>query len=196
MSAYENDYPDHTRTPGYTHGDEPPCNRSTNPTLYDVIDARASRRGILVGGLATAVGGLFGAGAAAPAKAQAKPLLGFKAIPVSEADSVVVPEGYKVQVRAPWGTPITGTTPALRDGANSGAEQALQVGSHHDGMHYFAINGSSTDGLLAINHEYVDPRFLHASSRGRQLADGAVRVENDRRDTDEVLKEINGHGVS
>ena len=196
MSAYENDYPDHTRTPGYTHGDEPPCNRSANPTLYDVIDARASRRGILVGGLATAVGGLFGAGAATPAKAQAKPLLGFKAIPVSEADSVVVPEGYKVQVLAPWGTPIAGQMPAFRDGANSGAEQALQVGSHHDGLHFFPINGSSTDGLLAINHEYVEARFLHATWRGREMRESAVRVENDRRDTDEVLKEINAHGVS
>ncbi len=196
MSAYENDYPDHTRTPGYTHGDEPPCNRSANPTLYDVIDARASRRGILVGGLATAVGGLFGAGAAAPAKAQAKPLLGFKAITVSEADSVVVPEGYRVQVLAPWGTPISGTMPAFRAGANSGAEQGMQVGMHHDGIHFFPIGGSSTDGLVAMNHEYVEARFLHATWRGKEMRESGVRVENDRRDADEVLKEINAHGVS
>jgi secreted PhoX family phosphatase len=196
MSTYETDYPDHTRTPGYSHGDEPPCNMSANPTLYDVIDARASRRGILVGGLTAAVAGLFGTGAAAPAKAQAKPLLGFKAIPVSEADSVVVPEGYKVQVLAPWGTPITGSMPAFRDGANTGPEQAMQIGMHHDGIHYFPIGGSSTDGLIAMNHEYVEARFLHASWRGKEMRESGVRIENDRRDTDEVLKEINAHGVS
>ena len=196
MSAYENDYPDHTKTPGHAHGDEPPCNRSSNPTLYDVVDARASRRGILVGGLAAAVSGAFGAGAARATQAAGQTLLGFKAIAVSETDAVVVPEGYRVQVLAPWGTPLAGSMPAFRDGANSGAEQGMQVGSHHDGMHFFPIGGSSTDGLLAINHEYVDPRFLHASWRGRQLADGAVRIEGDRREADEVLKEVNGHGVS
>ena len=196
MSQYEADYPDHTKTPGYSHGDEPPCNTSANPTLYDVIDARSSRRGILVGGLAAAVGGAFGAGVARTAQAQARPLLGFKAIPVSEADSVVVPEGYKVQVLAPWGTPISGSMPAFRDGANTGAEQGMQIGMHHDGIHFFPINGSSTDGLLAMNHEYVEARFLHAAWRGREMRESSVRIENDRRDSDEVLKEINAHGVS
>jgi hypothetical protein len=70
MSAYEKDYPDHTQTPGYTHGDEPPCNASSNPTFYDVVDARTSRRGILVGGLATAVTGVFGATAGRAAEGE------------------------------------------------------------------------------------------------------------------------------
>jgi hypothetical protein len=196
MSRYESDYPDHTKTPGYSHGDEPPCNTSANPTLYDVIDARASRRGFMVGGLAAAVGGVFGAGAARATQAPGKSLLGFKAIPVSEADSVVVPEGYRVQVLAPWGTPITGSMPAFRDGADTGAEQGMQIGMHHDGLHFFPIGGSSADGLLAMNHEYVEARFLHAAWRGRELRESGVRIENERRDTDEVLKEINAHGVS
>lgn len=196
MSAYEKDYPDHTQTPGYTHGDEPPCNTSSNATFYDVVDARTSRRGILVGGLATAVTGVFGAGLPRTADAEAKPLLGFKAIPVSEADTVIVPEGYKVQVLAPWGTPITGGLPAFRDGANTGAEQAMQVGMHHDGLHFFPINGSSTEGLLVMNHEYVEARFLHAAWRGKEMRESSVRTENERRDADEVLKEMNAHGVS
>ncbi len=196
MSAYEKDYPDHTQTPGYTHGDEPPCNTSANPTFYDVVDARASRRGFLVGGLSAAVTGVFGLGMPKPADAQAMPLLGFKAIPVSEADTVVVPEGYKVQVLAPWGTPITGSMPAFREGANSGAEQGMQVGMHHDGLHFFPINGSSTEGLLVMNHEYVESRFLHATWRGKEMRESSVRVENDKRDSDEVLKEMNAHGVS
>ena len=194
MSSYEKDYPDHTKAPCYAHGDEPPCNASANPTLYDVVDARASRRGILVGGLATAVAGAFGAGAARATQAQ--PLLGFKAIPVSEADGVVVPEGYRVQVLAPWGTPISGSMPAFRDGANTGVEQGMQVGMHHDGIHFFPIGGSSADGLVAMNHEYVEARFLHAAWRGKEMRESSVRIENDRRDSDEVLKEVNAHGVS
>jgi hypothetical protein len=35
-------------------------------------------------------------------------LPGFRAVPVSKDDTVVIPEGYKVEVLAPRGTPITG----------------------------------------------------------------------------------------
>ena len=35
---------------------------------------------------------------------------------------------------------------------------------HHDGMHFFPIDGSSDDGLLVVNHEYIEPRFLHAEA--------------------------------
>ena len=56
MKNYELDYPDHTQTPGWAHGDGPPCNLSSTPTFYDMVDqALASRRGFLAGGLAAAV---------------------------------------------------------------------------------------------------------------------------------------------
>jgi secreted PhoX family phosphatase len=118
------------------------------------------------------------------------------AVSVSEADAVVVPEGYKVLVLVPYGTPLNSTGPAYRERANTGAEQALQIGSHHDGMHYFAIDGSSTDGLLTLNHEYIDPRYMHASYAGKALDDGNVVITEGRREADEVLKEISAHGVS
>lgn len=199
---YEHDYADFTHTPGYEHGDEPPCNASPNPTFYEVVEARSSRRGFLVGGLTAAVTGVFGLGLTpSPVRAQsaasgASSLLGFAPVSISEADTIVVPTGYRVQVLAPLGTPLSSTGPAYRDGANTGAEQALQVGSHHDGLHFFPIDGSSTDGLLAINHEYVEPRLLHAAYRGRSFSVSGVVITNDQRNPDEVLKEINAHGVA
>jgi hypothetical protein len=199
---YEHDYADFTEAPCFEHGDEPPCNTSSNPTFYDVVDARASRRGFLVGGLSAAVTGVFGLGLptstaqAQGAAAAATALLGFTPVPISEADTIVAPNGYRVQVLAPLGTPIASSGPAYRDGANTGAEQALQIGSHHDAIHFFPIDGSSTDGLLAINHEYVEPRLLHAAYRGRAMRETSVAIANDRRDADEVLKELNAHGVS
>jgi secreted PhoX family phosphatase len=205
MSTYERDYSDYRTTPFYEHGDEVPSNHSANPTMYDVIDARASRRGFLVGGLATIATGLFGAGlspraalAQTTTAAAATGLLGFKPVPLSKDDTVVVPEGYKVQYFAPWGTPITGDMPAYKPGANTGAEQGMQIGSHHDGMHYFAIDGSSTDGLLVMNHEYIEPRLLHAAKWAGQALDGdmVVFAADGSRDADEVLKEMNAHGVS
>ncbi|MDG4869099.1 DUF839 domain-containing protein, partial [Guyparkeria sp. 1SP6A2] len=96
----------------------------------------------------------------------------------------------------PWGTPITGDMPAFSLAA-SGEEQAHQVGSHHDGMHFFALNGSSTDGLLVLNHEYVEPRFLHAAASGLALdRDAFPQHEDGSRDADQVIKEMNAHGVS
>lgn len=202
MSKYEHDYSDFRSTPFHEHGDEVPSNRSANPTMYDVIDARTSRRGFLVGGLTALATGLFGAGlsprAALAQTTAASGLLGFKPVPVSKEDTVVVPEGYKVQVLAPWGTPLTGDMPAYVPGGNTGAEQGMQVGSHHDGMHYFPIDGSSTDGLLVMNHEYIEPRFLHAAKWAGQTLDGdtVVFAADGSRDADEVLKEMNAHGCT
>ena len=202
MKDLEKDYPDFKSTPFYEHGDEVPSNTSANPTMYDITMARASHRGFLIGGLATIATGLFGASltsrAALAQTTATSGLLGFTAIPVSFEDKVLVPAGYKVQVLAPWGTPLLGDMPAYNPGANSGAEQGMQVGSHHDGMHFFGIDGSSTDGLLVVNHEYVEPRFMHAVAWAGQALDGDTVVFNadGKRDDDQVLKEINGHGCT
>ena len=141
MSAYEQDYPDHTQSPDYQPGDEPRCNLSANETFHDVLETRLKRRDVLVGGLATAVGALFACTAlntvarVASAQAASGGLVGFQPVPVSSADTVVVPKGYKVQVLAPWGTPISGAMPAFAP-SNTGADQAQQMGMHHDGMHF------------------------------------------------------------
>jgi secreted PhoX family phosphatase len=203
MSPFEQDYPDHTRSPDYAHGDERPSNASANPTFYDVVAARTSRRGFVLGSLAALATGLYGvpavtSKAALAGSTSASGLLGFTAVPVSQEDTVVVPPGYKVQVFAPWGTPINGSAPAYQPGAVTGADQAQQVGSHHDGMHFFPIDGSSEDGLLVMNHEYVEPRFFHAARWKGQKIDGeaVVFAADGTRNPDEVLAEINGHGCS
>lgn len=197
MAQYEHDYPDHTLSPDYEPGDETPSNHSKNPTFYEIVEARLSRRGFLAGGLATAVAAVYGGQLATSSEAFAQTgsnLLGFQPIPVSEADGIVVPQGYRAQVLIPWGQPIDGTQTFSR--ASTGEEQASQIGSHHDGMHFFPIENSSTDGLLVLNHEYVDPRYLHATYAGREIDEDAVIVENGMRNPDEVLKELNAHGVS
>ncbi len=201
MKDFEKDYPDHTVAPYYEHGDEPQCNTSDNPTFYEVMDANMQRRGFLMGGLAAISTGLFGnALASKGALAQSAStggLLGFTPVPVSFEDTVVVPDGYTVQVIGAWGDPILGDMPAYSP-SNTGAEQGMQVGQHHDGMHYFPIDGSSEDGLLVVNHEYIEPRFLHAAKyKGMEMENDAVLYDADGlRDDDEVLKEMNAHGIS
>ncbi len=207
------------------NGDEAMSNHSANRHFAEVLETRLQRRAVLQGSLGLAVTGMFGMflpgcgrsengndgiddlnmlqlGDKAVGRQPAPQLLGFQAIPVSDKDTLVVPEGYRTQVIASWGEPITGSFPAYSLD-NSGADQADQIGMHHDGLHYFPIEGngpyqgSSEDGLLVMNHEYVEPRFLHSSAAGQLLDSENVPVKpNGMRDADEVLKELNAHGVS
>jgi uncharacterized protein len=189
-----------TASGGDTPPDEPAGGAPRGRTFRDVVEARIGRREVLRGGLAAAVGSIL-----APSLSVASlesPLLGFEPVPVSTADTVVVPEGYSHRILLPWGEPITGSYPAYALG-NSGAEQGMQMGSHHDGMHFFPIEGehpyegSSEDGLLVMNHEYVEPRLMHESAAGTELRAVQVPIdENGSRDPDQVLKEMNAHGVS
>jgi len=196
---------DDTQQP-LAHGDEPMCNHSNNPTFASILGSRLQRRQVLRGGLAFAVTSMFAGPIAnglrpSAAAANPSPMLGFKAVPVNATDTVIVPEGYTARTLIPWGEPITGSYPAYKL-ENTGAEQGMQVGSHHDGMHFFSIEGespyegSSTDGLLVLNHEYVEPRYMHKSAMGLALDSEMVPMKGELRDADEVLKELNGHGVS
>ncbi|MDO8843747.1 MAG: PhoX family phosphatase [Methylicorpusculum sp.] len=186
-------------------GDEPMSNLSDNPHFSTILEKNLSRRQMLTGSLGVAVAGMFGASGLSsianaapgllPPAAGVKPpfalnpALSFTALPVLRSDTATVPDGYKVQTLAPWGTPITGTYPVYKaNGSNTGAEQEQQVGSHHDGIHYFPMpSDPNGHGLLCINHEYVDQNIFHQN--------GATLV-NGQRPTDEVRKEIAGHGVS
>jgi hypothetical protein len=169
-------------------------NRSSNPSIHEVSDP--ARRILLRGGLGAAASGLLaplsGVAAAvaslaccATVRAASGPSVGFKSVPVSTADTVVVPEGYSVQVIAAWGEPVglSGDNPAFKpDASNTAAEQEAQLGMHHDGIHYFAQNGS-TSGLLVMNHEYTDDGLLHP--------DGMATWTRDK-----VRKAQAAHGVS
>lgn len=198
-------------------GDEPLSNLSANRNFDQVLQKRISRRSVLKGGLGASMALLFGgtAHAGIGAAASARPMvsaaagyagkLGFTPVPISSADDVLVPPGYRTQVLAPWGTPLAGgpADAAFDPTRISAADQAQRVGSHHDGMHFFPIEGkdpfqgSSSDGLLVMNHEYVEPRFMHTAAVGQALTRSAVpALIEGKRPADEVLKELNGHGVS
>jgi secreted PhoX family phosphatase len=93
-------------------------NRSANRSIHEISDP--SRRVVLLGGIGALTLGalapwLAGRAVAAPA-AGGRPLIGFKSVPVSEQDAVVVPEGYEAVAFAAWGEPIgvPGNIPAFR----------------------------------------------------------------------------------
>lgn len=207
---------DHTVYEIDNSGIEPLSNHSNNTTFAQVL---TERRQFLKGSLGTAVAAFMGVGlvgcggdddkksnssssssnSSAPASSSSSsssssvaPLLGFTAIATNRNDAITVPAGYSATAFVPWGTPLTGTLPAYKaDGTNTGADQEQQVGSHHDGVHFFPIDANtahtnSSEGLLVMNHEYIDDKVFHPV--GPTL--GATRP------ADEVRKEIAAHGVS
>ena len=161
-------------------------NVSDNPSIHDV--SAPERRTFLNMGFGAAATALFSpwlAGCATAARVAqgtaATTQLGFKSIPISTEDMLLVPAGYTAQPFALWGEPVglPGNMPAWRDDAsNTAAEQAAQLGQHHDGMHYYAINGSSAHGLLAINHEYTDDGLLHPDGMKTWTADKVKKAQN------------------
>jgi uncharacterized protein len=156
-------------------------NTSSNPSIHEV--SNPSRRTLLQGSAVASVGSLFGCAALAGNSA---PMVSFKAIPPGLGDKLVVPEGYTATPIAAWGEPIgiPGSMPAFKaDGSNTAAEQAVQMGMHHDGVAYFPIDGSSTHGLIAINHEYTDDGLLHVGGFNNM-------------DAEKVKKSQNAHGLS
>ncbi|MCU0835084.1 MAG: PhoX family phosphatase [Chromatiaceae bacterium] len=168
------------------HDDDTLSNPSNNRHFDDVLEVNLKRRKLLLGGLGAAAVGFLGAPAlsgistasAAPVARPKPPAGGFGGIgfdgiePNTLAngliDDVLLPPGYKYEVLYAWGDPIgaVGLKPGLPawkdDASNTAAEQTLQAGDHHDGMHYFPFPGArgSRHGILCVNHEYNDQLIL------------------------------------
>lgn len=174
--------------------DDISTNLTNNRPISSILEAETSRRGALRGGLLGAAS-FMGAMAitktasaapnAAPVAASQGSLLGdFTPIATSTADEVVVPDGYSAQPFLKWGEPIVPSGPAWKKDASATPQEAeQQLGQGHDGMRYFPINGSSTHGLLALNHEYILRDMSHAPG-------------DTEWDHDKTVKEMNQHGVT
>jgi uncharacterized protein len=122
--------------------------------------------------------------------------LNFNAVAKSLADILTVPAGYKATVLYRLGDPIAAGVPAYKnDGTDTAASLTQRAGDHHDGMHFFGVGadgkygaGVGDRGLLVMNHEAITPAYLHPA--------GQTIVGNARTVNEEVIKEMNAHGVS
>ncbi|RTZ48255.1 PhoX family phosphatase [Candidimonas sp. SYP-B2681] len=178
--------------------EDTPTNLSANEHFQTVVARAVSRRGFLKSGLGLSAA-VFLAGPLSACSSgedlfrkpeKTSSLLGFEAIPISTEDTMTVAAGYTATVFAPWGTPLFAGAPAWKaDGSDTAAAQARQVGDNHDGIHFFPINGSSTEGLLVMNHEYATVKDgTYAWLFG---ANGTEPWTADKAD-----KAMNAHGVS
>lgn len=160
-------------------------NQSTNPHFQDVLGTGLQRRGLLRGGVAGALGAMFaplaltacGGGdddvviaPAAPAPPPpAATALGFAAVARTSADRSTVPTGYTARTLIALGDPLAAGVPAFKnDGTDTNYDQ--RSGDDHDGIQYFGLSATGTRddtsnnrALLAMNHEYINPTFLHVN---------------------------------
>ena len=197
--------------------DDEIVNDSTDTPFSEIAAHRLTRRRVLAGGLAGAAAFLTGnvaLGTAAAAVDAAPPdpthgrggrrnLLGFEPIGPGTGDEVVVPRGYTARPFVPWGTPLLAGaaafvpgTPPFVAGGNSAADQAGQVGMHHDGIHYFPLGrGREGDhhGLLVVNHEYTDEGYLHT---GQNQPSTFLTAQAAAWTLEMVRKSQHAHGVS
>ena len=179
-------------------------NTSSNPTFDHVLDTRLSRRHVLRGAIGAVGVGALGAtglaGCATMASSANAPAalstLGFKAVPKSLADRVMIPDGYTARVLYALGDPLSVSAPAFKnDGTDN--EWGNRAGDHHDGIEYFGLSAdgkpadSNNRALLAMNHEATTDEkltsfFIHADGGKASLP----------RPAGEVDKELMIHGLS
>ncbi|WP_445399489.1 PhoX family protein [Zobellella sp. An-6] len=159
--------------------------RPDTPEFTQMVERGLSRRRFLGGAAALGAAAFFTASPISRAIAAAtgnSPLLGFKSVPTSTADTIVVPEGYKVERLISWGDPLFSNVAEFANhGGNTAADQAGQFGDNNDGMSFFPVDDSTA--ILAINNEYTNYELMF-SHQGKDMSD------------DDVKRAQAAHGVS
>ena len=132
--------------------------------IGDILERRLSRRHALAGLGAGALVGIIGlslSGRRALA-AGASTLTFTELQKVYDQNDHVAP-GYERQVLIRWGDPLVKGAPDFDPAHQTAASQAMQFGYNNDFSAFLPLpygSGSSDHGLLAVNHEYVNPQIM------------------------------------
>ena len=135
--------------------------------------------------------------------------LGFNPVQKSLLDDVLLPAGYRYTILHATGDSIQPDVPAYSNNGSENDDWSGRIGDHHDGMELFYIDSNgrysveaTNRAVLCVNHESsADAHFIHP--RGQTSA-GVQGKKFDQfgswdlgiRPRDEVVKEMNLHGVS
>jgi uncharacterized protein len=94
----------------------------------------------------------------------ANPRLIFSPIGPSMEDEIVLPSGYQYQVVAPWGLELANgeTVGFNHDWVGFYPIDLLETGTDLGAIYngFLPATASSSEGLLVINHEYINPLFV------------------------------------
>ncbi|STO98559.1 Predicted phosphatase [Grimontia hollisae] len=153
------------------------------PEFNRFIDAAMNRRHFLRAAGAAGSVAFFAASPVAKAVADTmdkSALIGFKAIPASTSDTVVVPEGYVAEKLISWGDALFPDSPKFSQ-SNDSYAQEKQYGDNTDGMTFFPL--SDERAVLVANNEYTNIEYLYPH-QGKNIS------------ADDVRKGQAAHGVS
>ena len=143
--------------------------------------------------------------AAIPAQGDLKrpETLKFKGVAHSTAETMSVAEGYKAEIILPLGTPLISGIDDWKDNREQSAESFdWRMGDNHDGMWFFGKKGhgydakASENGLLVMNHEYVNSSELSPFGYHVIQNNNAAPIFKNRRLASDVRREANCHGVA
>ena len=98
--------------------------------------------------------------------------LTFDPIEPSDADELVLPEGFKFDIIRRWGEPVTADR---------------NFGYNNDYVAYFPIDAleggrSSEDGLLWVNHEYTNPLYVSGYADSENMTKKSRKQINKEKD--------------
>jgi uncharacterized protein len=145
---------------GFETAEDAGSNTTNNITIGEIIATRFSRRDLFVGALAvTAVASILPQEAFAQTNAAS---FNFKEIAAGSDENHHVAEGYDSDILIRWGDKVMPNAPEFVAGKVDAKAQSLQFGYNNDYIGYIPINGSSTHGLLVVNHEYTNEELIFA----------------------------------
>lgn len=112
-------------------------------------------------------------------------LIGFKAVPASTQDEVIVPDGYEVKPLISFGDILFNNAMSFSEkkiiNKNTIANATNVFGDNNDGMTLFPLNDNRY--ILAVNNEYINPEWIF-NDNGKNM------------DLDKVTYEQNLLGIS
>ncbi|HWT23951.1 MAG TPA: alkaline phosphatase PhoX, partial [Solirubrobacteraceae bacterium] len=146
-------------------------------TMAEGATRRGFIRGIAAAGASTAVAvaldrtRVVDLGTATAAAQAPNAFSDFRAVAPSSDDQLQVPDGFRADVVIGYGDAFEG---------DGGAR--LSYGYNNDFLAFFPLpadSGSSSEGLLFVNHEYPSPRFQHGQTDPLAKTVEQIDVERD-----------------
>ncbi|MGX5800908.1 PhoX family protein [Bradyrhizobium sp. Arg314] len=186
------------RTSQLEENDGPPVNPTDNRTMGEIIAARFSRRGFLMGSLAVsaiaATVSPLALVAADEARAAEGSAFKFDELEAGIDDKHHVAPGYDADVLLRWGDPLFADSPEFDPAKQSAEAQAKQFGYNNDYVGFIPIDGSAEHGLLVVNHEYTDPHLMFPGIVKVVEKDGKKAAEVAPLSKEQVDVEMAAHG--
>ncbi|RWD63250.1 PhoX family phosphatase [Mesorhizobium sp.] len=186
------------RTSQLEENDGPPVNPTDNRTMGEIIAARFSRRGFLMGSLAVsaiaATVSPLALVAADEARAAEASAFKFDELEAGIDDKHHVAPGYNADVLLRWGDPLFADSPEFDPLKQSAEAQAKQFGYNNDYVGYIPIDGSAEHGLLVVNHEYTNPHLMFPGIVSIVEKDGKKAAEVAPLTKEQVDVEMAAHG--